>query len=45
MSFMTVVVLLSVLAFVAYQIVGVVKDVKKNRQKKKETVQEEQKTE
>ena len=45
MSILGVIVLLGVLAFVVYQAIGVVKDIKKNRQKKKESVQEKEKTE
>lgn len=45
MSFLGVVIGLGLLAFVIYQIVGFIKDIKKNRQKKKESVQEKEKTE
>lgn len=36
---------LGLLAFLVYQLVGLIKDVKENRQKKKESVQEKEKTE
>lgn len=45
MSFLGVIALLGVLAFTIYQVIGVFKDVKKNRQKKKESIEEKEKTE
>lgn len=45
MNFFGVVIGLGLLAFVVYQAIGVVKDIKMNRQKKKESVQEKEKTE
>lgn len=45
MSILAFFILILVVAFVIYQAIGVVKDIKKNRQKKKESIQEKEKTE
>lgn len=47
MYFLGVVIGLGLLAFVIYQVIGVVKDIKKNRQKKKDSIKkiEKEKTE
>lgn len=45
MKIISILLVIALLGFIVYQGIGVVKDIKKNRQKKKDSIEEKEKTE